>query len=70
MRLALRPARSAFALVLVLGVLVTVAGGCASGARADEPRSASPRVRCLSDARGDATSGQRPIFFFLCTESP
>jgi hypothetical protein len=60
------------ALVLLFAAL----SGCASASSSSSnsgsaPRgSTSPRVRCLSDPARDDASGTRPLFYFLCVESP
>jgi len=65
--------RRGVALVLLFAVL----SGCASAPSSSSsnsgsaPRgSTSPRVRCLSDPARDDASGTRPLFYFLCVESP
>jgi len=57
---------------LLVLLLVPLLVGCASGepSREPEPRSSSPRVRCLTDPQRDAREGTRPLFFFFCVESP
>ncbi len=55
-------------LALASLVLSLALGGCASARPAPSgPASDTPRVRCLSDP-GEA--GTRPLFFFLCVQSP
>jgi hypothetical protein len=64
--------RGGVALVLLFATL----SGCASASSPSSnsgsaPRaSTSPRVRCLSDPARDDASGTRPLFYFLCVESP
>lgn len=59
--------RAAAALVLLAAL---AAGGCATGASNPAPRASEPpRVRCLGDSGTDPRT-PRPLFFFLCVESP
>jgi hypothetical protein len=61
---------------LTLLVMFVALAGCASAsynsssstsaARGSSP----PRVRCLSDPSRDDASGNRPLFYLFCAESP
>jgi hypothetical protein len=54
---------------LLLVVLLAAVAGCATGSAPPPARqSTAPRTRCLSDP--NETGGLRPLFFFLCVESP
>lgn len=45
--------------------------GCAGPAGSGASSSGGPRARCLGDSsRQAATDPTRPLFFFLCVESP
>jgi hypothetical protein len=57
--------------VVAVLLLAIAAAGCAGPTyRGEEQHTESPRVRCLSDARGDTAAGTRPLFFFFCLEAP
>ena len=64
--------RRGVALVLLLALLSGYASASSSSSNSGSaPRgSTSPRVRCLSDPARDDASGTRPLFYFLCVESP
>jgi len=61
-----------------LAVLFVALAGCGSASydsrsssSTSDPRGSSPpRVRCLSDPARDAASGNRPLFYLFCAESP
>jgi hypothetical protein len=60
-----------------LAVLLVAFAGCGSAAyesRSGSPSaprgSSSPRVRCLSDPARDDASGNRPLIYLFCAESP
>jgi hypothetical protein len=62
--------------LVALAVLFVALAGCGSAAydsrsSTSAPRgSSSPRVRCLSDPARDDASGNRPLFYLFCAESP
>jgi hypothetical protein len=59
-----------------LAVLCMAFAGCGSAAydsgsgTSAQRGSSSPRVRCLSDPARDDASGNRPLFYLFCAESP
>jgi len=63
--------RGALVLSLLLVALAACATPSSSRSSGSASRSAgSPRVRCLSDPARDDASGTRPLFYFMCVESP
>jgi hypothetical protein len=61
-----------------LAVLCVACAGCGSTAydsggssSTSAPRGSNPpRVRCLADPGRDDASGNRPLFYLFCAESP
>ncbi len=63
--------RRALALFLFLVALAACATPSSSSSSGSASRSSgSPRVRCLSDPKRDDATGTRPLFYFMCVESP
>lgn len=63
--------------LVALAVLLVAFAGCGSASYdsrssgTSAPRSSGPpRVRCLSDPSRDDASGNRPLFYLFCAESP
>jgi hypothetical protein len=56
--------------LMVLGMVATLASGCASAAPGGRTAS-PPRVRCLDEiSRPGAADSPRPLFFLFCMQSP
>ena len=60
-----------------LAMLLVALAGCGSAAydsgsstTSTQRATSSPRVRCLSDPGRDDASGNRPLFYLFCAESP
>lgn len=67
-----RRALTLFLFSVALAALAACATPSSSGSSSESASrsSGSPRVRCLSDPKRDDATGTRPLFYFMCVESP